>query len=870
MKSLRCRWGNAFMLALLSAAFSVSPRTVHAKPSADIVLSVPDYAWGDIGTQFLLPVRVATLADSDLVSEFNLAVYLPVDVLNVDTVAMSGDIPLVALTSTKRDSAGTRIVNVTGRGSPIVGSGVLFYLRCTAKTVMPNAALRNTVRPVALFKILRNGVYVDVLGTGRPVPVLKNGNVLVRNPTVPIMLSTGMDSSVGMGSQLRLPVRVSAAWPWDSLSTFALSMKLPMDVLMENVTPEKGAIALSELTCRMEGDRAIISGSGSFVVGEGVLFYLRCPTKTALPDTNRRNTVRNVTILPLTGEGGEPDYLNNGRIPCATTDGQICVRNPLADPIILAVPKETAVEAGEEFLLPVSISTRFAAPDTWDAITSFNFGVKIPLEVLMVDSIAIKGPAFPMGGGGFSSTKRDSVVIVGGYWTVPLLNTGVLFYLRCRANPDAIDGSIGEVRPQRLLQNNIWLSYLNERDKPTCVAQNGVVKISNPVPVPITLSLPSITQIDAGQPALIPVSVDLLTMRDSVTNVSMNIRLPSGVVFSDVSVFPGELIPDGTEVTMTPVEGGIVVSCFSQHLIAGSGELVTMRVTAGSATPDSVSGPVTLERVTSGVGYLDYFVKLKRPVVVLNGVVLIRNLNMVPVRIAVLTDSSVDAGSPCSIQVQGGGLLSFSGTTALQFALTVPPALYQSVSVQGGLLPADAVTLADAGSGLFRVSGSVPNPVGGTGTLFTMQGLTKQDIPDSTVFTIAIERLSDGGNPLPYARKGDQTPDCAVSNGAVTVRSPVSVAHGGAAIPARSEVTAYPNPFNAVITFRVHGPLSDGPIDATIFTVLGTVVRRWSQSTPEWTWDGRDASGVSVASGVYVVVVRNGEKTWQKRVTLLR
>ncbi|HOM56582.1 MAG TPA: T9SS type A sorting domain-containing protein, partial [Candidatus Latescibacteria bacterium] len=83
-------------------------------------------------------------------------------------------------------------------------------------------------------------------------------------------------------------------------------------------------------------------------------------------------------------------------------------------------------------------------------------------------------------------------------------------------------------------------------------------------------------------------------------------------------------------------------------------------------------------------------------------------------------------------------------------------------------------------------------------------------------------------------------------------------------------IRAYPNPFNAVITFRVHGPLSDGPIDATLYTVLGTVVRRWSQSTPEWTWDGRDASGVPAASGVYVVVVRNGEKTWQKRVTLLR
>ncbi|HPC44781.1 MAG TPA: T9SS type A sorting domain-containing protein, partial [Candidatus Latescibacteria bacterium] len=472
--------------------------------------------------------------------------------------------------------------------------------------------------------------------------------------------------------------------------------------------------------------------------------------------------------------------------------------------------------------------------------------------------------------GGFSSTKRDSVVIVGGYWTVPLLNTRVLFYLRCRAKPDAIDGSIGEVRPQRLLQNNVWLSYFNERDKPTCVVQNGVVKIRNPVPVPITLSLPSIAQINAGQPALMPVSVDLLTMRDSVTTVNLNMRLPSGVVFSDVSMLPGELLPDGTVLTTTPVEGGIVVSCVSPHLISGSGELLTVRLTAASTSPDSVSGPVALERVTSGVGYLDYFVKLKRPVVVSNGVVLVRNLNMVPVHIAVSADSSVDAGSPCSIQVQGSGLLSFNGTTTLQFALTVPPGLYQSVSVQGGLLPADAVTLADAGSGLFRVSGSVANPAGGTGTLFTVQGLTKQDIPDSTVFAIAIERLSDGGSPLPYVRKGDQTPDCTVSNGAVTVRSPVSVAYEGVALPSRSELTAYPNPFNAVITFRVHGPLSDGPIDATLYTVLGTVVCRWSQSTPEWTWDGRDASGVPAASGVYVVVVRNGEKTWQKRVTLLR
>ncbi len=391
---------------------------------------------------------------------------------------------------------------------------------------------------------------------------------------------------------------------------------------------------------------------------------------------------------------------------------------PSAD-IVLSVPIDTVVEAGQQFLLPVRIS----GVTVLDSVTSFNFGVRVPLDIMLVDTAAVKGPALPSGAG-FSSAKRDSVIVVGGYWTLPLANNGTLFFLRCTPKGDVPDNTSREVRLERLSQNGTLLYYLNERNKPPCTAQNGSVRV--------------------------------------------------------------------------------------------------------------------------------------------------RNLNMVPVRIAVLADSSVDAGSPCSIQVQGGGLLSFSGTTALQFALTVPPALYQSVSVQGGLLPADAVTLADAGSGLFRVSGSVPNPVGGTGTLFTMQGLTKQDIPDSTVFTISIERLSDGGNPLPYARKGDQTPDCAVSNGAVTVRSPVSVAHGGAAIPARSEVTAYPNPFNAVITFRVHGPLSDGPIDATIFTVLGTVVRRWSQSTPEWTWDGRDASGVSVASGVYVVVVRNGEKTWQKRVTLLR
>ena len=387
--------------------------------------------------------------------------------------------------------------------------------------------------------------------------------------------------------------------------------------------------------------------------------------------------------------------------------------------IVLSVPVDTVVEAGQQFLLPVRIS----GVTVLDSVTSFNFGVRVPLGIMLVDTAAVKGPALPSGAG-FSSAKRDSVIVVGGYWTLPLANNGTLFFLRCTPKANIPDNTSGEVRLERLSQNGTLLYYLNERNKPPCTAQNGSVRV--------------------------------------------------------------------------------------------------------------------------------------------------RNLNMVPVQIAVSSDSSVDAGSPYSIQVQGSGLLSFSGTTTLQFALTVPPGLYQSASVQGGLLPADAVTLADAGSGLFRVSGSVANPAGGTGTLFSVQGLTKQDIPDSTVFAIAIERLSDGGSPLPYVRKGDQTPDCTVSNGAVTVRSPVSVAHGGVSVPARSELTAYPNPFNAVITFRVHGPLSDGPIDATLYTVLGTVVCRWSQSTPEWTWDGRDASGVPAASGVYVVVVRNGEKTWQKRVTLLR
>ena len=76
----------------------------------------------------------------------------------------------------------------------------------------------------------------------------------------------------------------------------------------------------------------------------------------------------------------------------------------------------------------------------------------------------------------------------------------------------------------------------------------------------------------------------------------------------------------------------------------------------------------------------------------------------------------------------------------------------------------------------------------------------------------------------------------------------------------------YPNPFNPATTIPVSVVAGAGDVDLTIYNVLGQPVRQvWNgplvAGDHRLAWDGRDAQGQSVAAGVYLVRLHQGEQT---------
>jgi len=93
-------------------------------------------------------------------------------------------------------------------------------------------------------------------------------------------------------------------------------------------------------------------------------------------------------------------------------------------------------------------------------------------------------------------------------------------------------------------------------------------------------------------------------------------------------------------------------------------------------------------------------------------------------------------------------------------------------------------------------------------------------------------------------------------------------------LPADLQLTAQPNPFNPRIelSFRTS---EAGPVRLEIFSPRGERIRTLvGESLPagkhQEFWDGNDASGAAVASGVYVVRLEAPEGSQQRRITLLR
>jgi len=86
----------------------------------------------------------------------------------------------------------------------------------------------------------------------------------------------------------------------------------------------------------------------------------------------------------------------------------------------------------------------------------------------------------------------------------------------------------------------------------------------------------------------------------------------------------------------------------------------------------------------------------------------------------------------------------------------------------------------------------------------------------------------------------------------------------------------YPNPFNAGTTISLEVPANTGFFEVSIFNLLGQKVNTLFNGTAhpgllKLHWDGSDASGRAVGSGVYFYSFKSGDSfSIQRKLVLLK
>ena len=130
---------------------------------------------------------------------------------------------------------------------------------------------------------------------------------------------------------------------------------------------------------------------------------------------------------------------------------------------------------------------------------------------------------------------------------------------------------------------------------------------------------------------------------------------------------------------------------------------------------------------------------------------------------------------------------------------------------------------------------------------------------DTDLVVLGTSPTSDLGGVFVFINQG--TPATAVASETAT---PTAFALGA----------NYPNPFNPATTIPLAVPAGAKNVDLTIYNVLGQPMRQiWTGPLPageyELTWDGRDAQGQPVATGVYVYRLQVGEQTRTRKMVKL-
>ncbi|MEE9553223.1 MAG: T9SS type A sorting domain-containing protein [candidate division Zixibacteria bacterium] len=95
-----------------------------------------------------------------------------------------------------------------------------------------------------------------------------------------------------------------------------------------------------------------------------------------------------------------------------------------------------------------------------------------------------------------------------------------------------------------------------------------------------------------------------------------------------------------------------------------------------------------------------------------------------------------------------------------------------------------------------------------------------------------------------------------------------AVEDGELIAPESFSISVYPNPFNSRTVIHVQGNLSRIE-DISIYDITGRKVRSWPINN-EIVWDGNNADGIPVASGVYLIKVGNDKTIILEKTTLLK
>jgi hypothetical protein len=104
---------------------------------------------------------------------------------------------------------------------------------------------------------------------------------------------------------------------------------------------------------------------------------------------------------------------------------------------------------------------------------------------------------------------------------------------------------------------------------------------------------------------------------------------------------------------------------------------------------------------------------------------------------------------------------------------------------------------------------------------------------------------------------------------------PTAVLADVSAEPDRFQLSAnYPNPFNPSTTIR-YGLAQAGDVQLNVYAVSGQLVRQLvagqqGAGTHQVDWDGREGSGATVGSGVYLAVLRAGDCRAVRRMVLMK